>query len=365
MALTILAKGETVLHGFSRLVFGAPRSASPVAAAVLFGSMIATAPAANGQTDEVPVVRFEQISLREEPAGGLGGVDPLFLPPEAMIPGSVLPAPEAAGAESSGAAVPPAEPERTCRAEEGEETADLITLPTRFQPNPGRQAVTRILQRVAAETGVDAVYLVALADKESSLDPTIRARTSSAEGLFQFIDQTWLDSVRRDGPAYGLAAEAALVERDGDRWTVKDPAARERVLGLRRDPYVSGLLAAALLKRDRAALEAELGRPLETREFYFSHLLGSAGAERLLKLKADKPTMAANARFPAAARANRSLFYARQGRKFRALTTAEVYGRLVAMMESRLARYADLLKTEAQVAFGAPGRRIPAGSASR
>src|SRR5436190_2175120 len=38
--------------------------------------------------------------------------------------------------------------------------------------------------RAAQVTGVDPAYLMALADKESSLLPDNKARTSSAEGLF-------------------------------------------------------------------------------------------------------------------------------------------------------------------------------------
>src|SRR5215213_3551207 len=45
--------------------------------------------------------------------------------------------------------------------------------------------------RAAQVTKVDPAYLMALADKESSLLPDNKARTSSAEGLFQFVESTW------------------------------------------------------------------------------------------------------------------------------------------------------------------------------
>ena len=44
--------------------------------------------------------------------------------------------------------------------------------------------------RAAQVTNVDPAYLMALADKESSLVPESKAATSSAEGLFQFIEST-------------------------------------------------------------------------------------------------------------------------------------------------------------------------------
>ena len=57
--------------------------------------------------------------------------------------------------------------------------------------------------RAAQVTGVDPAYLMALADKESSLLPDNKARASSAEGLFQFVEGTWLEVLRRYGPKHG------------------------------------------------------------------------------------------------------------------------------------------------------------------
>src|SRR5215218_3206304 len=61
--------------------------------------------------------------------------------------------------------------------------------------------------RAAQVTGVDPAYMMALADKESSLLPHNKAQTSSAEGLFQFVEGTWLEVLRRYGPKHGYAAE--------------------------------------------------------------------------------------------------------------------------------------------------------------
>src|SRR3954451_25214323 len=70
--------------------------------------------------------------------------------------------------------------------------------------------------RAAQVTGVDPAYLMALADKESSRLPDNKARTSSAEGPFQFVEGTWLEVLRRYGPKHGYAAEAeAIVCRTG------------------------------------------------------------------------------------------------------------------------------------------------------
>src|SRR3954470_9000186 len=91
------------------------------------------------------------------------------------------------------------------------------TSTTETGPNPdddlvfGEMTVPRWLAetvvRAAQATNVDPAYMMALADKESSLLPD-KARTSSAEGLFQFIETTWLEVLRRYGSKHGYAAEA-------------------------------------------------------------------------------------------------------------------------------------------------------------
>ncbi|MCX7676587.1 MAG: transglycosylase SLT domain-containing protein, partial [Alteraurantiacibacter sp.] len=55
------------------------------------------------------------------------------------------------------------------------------------------------IARAAQATGTDFSYLLAQARIESGLNPAARARTSSASGLFQFIDQTWLATLDRHG----------------------------------------------------------------------------------------------------------------------------------------------------------------------
>jgi soluble lytic murein transglycosylase-like protein len=84
--------------------------------------------------------------------------------------------------------------------------------------------------RAAQVTGVDPAYLMALADKESSLLPDNKARTSSAEGLFQFIESTWLEVLRRYGPKHGYVAEAEAIQVVQGRPVVSDGNERGRLL---------------------------------------------------------------------------------------------------------------------------------------
>jgi hypothetical protein len=85
-------------------------------------------------------------------------------------------------------------------------------------------------------------------------------------------------------------------------------------------------MAGEMMKRDRARIEAEIERELTWHEMYMAHFLGAGGAIRLLKLAAESPKKAASKEFPAAARANRTLFFAGKG-KGSALSVAQVYER--------------------------------------
>jgi hypothetical protein len=195
----------------------------------------------------------------------------------------------------------------------------------------------------AAEvTDVDPAYLMALADKESSFIPDNKARSSSAEGLFQFIDSTWLQMVRDFGPKYGLTDEAAAIDVSNGQYAIADAGMREHVLGLRRDSYVAALMAAEMMKRDRERIEQRIGRPISRSEYYLAHFFGVHSASRFMSLLDDKPKQSAPRVFPAAARANRALFFTKQGRRTRQLTVAEVYDRLDEMIDRRLERYEDV-----------------------
>jgi hypothetical protein len=196
--------------------------------------------------------------------------------------------------------------------------------------------------RASEATGADPVYMMALADKESSFIPANRAATSSAEGLFQFITSTWLHTVRTFGAQHGLAAEAASIQMVNGQLTVANEEMRAHILGLRRNPYISALMAAEMMKRDKAKIESRLGRKLSRSEFYLSHFFGVDSASRFIALVDDTPKKSAPSVFPAAARSNKALFFAQDGKKTRQLTVAEVYGKIDTMIDKRLDRYEDV-----------------------
>ena len=175
-------------------------------------------------------------------------------------------------------------------------------------------SVEQAIANAARATSVDFDFLVAQARVESAMNPTAQARTSSATGLYQFIESTWLGTMQRHGPRFGLDHIAAQISvtPDGTAY-VSDPATRAAILDLRNDPEIASLMAAGLAEDNRAHLAPILGRQPEHNELYLAHFLGAGGAGRFLSAMADNPHQSAADLFRRPAAANRPVFYERDG----------------------------------------------------
>jgi hypothetical protein len=205
-----------------------------------------------------------------------------------------------------------------------------------------RRLVETIL-RAAENTGVDPIYLMALADKESSFRTNVKASTSSAQGLFQFIDRTWLETMRTFGAKHGLETQATAISMVDDKPVVEDEAMRTAILDLRSDPYVAAVMAAEMLKRDAAQIGFRIGRSLTPAEMYLAHFLGLDDATRFISMRnKGKKAASATKAFPAAAKANVAIFFEKKKKGKRGLSVPEVYAKIDDMIESRISRYQDV-----------------------
>ncbi|MGT2480863.1 transglycosylase SLT domain-containing protein [Methylobacterium oryzae CBMB20] len=228
-----------------------------------------------------------------------------------------------------------------------------------FGPMKIRRHIVQTIVRAAQAVQTDPVLLMAVADKESSFVTAVQAKTSSATGLYQFIERTWLGVVRDFGAKYGLEKEAAMITSDAnDRPVITDPAERARVLEMRRDPYLSALMAGEMLKRDAARIAQRIGRELTLGEIYLAHFLGPDDAEEFLANVVNKPAAAAAALLPGPARANRSIFFAAgrfvgrgRHRKPLSLSVAQVHEKFEAMMSTRGTRYQNVRAVSGIMAY--------------
>ena len=184
------------------------------------------------------------------------------------------------------------------------------------------------IKSASVRTGTGFDYLLNTAIRESGLKVQAKSNSSSATGLFQFVEQTWLKTVQTTGARHGLAAQAAAISRDAQgRYDVADPQVRQEILALRKDPRISAAMAGELTRANELVLRAALGRAPSGGELYIGHFLGARGASQLIRATSVDGQALATTQFPAAARANPAIFNRADGTS---RTVAEVYNNLVA-----------------------------------
>ena len=222
-------------------------------------------------------------------------------------------------------------------------------------------AVVQALQKAAAATGSDFHYLLGTAMRESSLKPNATSSSSSATGLFQFIDQTWLGLVKEHGAQHGLSQFADAITKQADGHYRADANARQTILALRKDPEVCALMAGEYAKSTQGSLRASLGRDVCGGELYAAHFLGPDAAAKLIKLAGSDPGASAAAQFPQAAAANKSVFFHADGS---AKSVREVYDWAVAQPGSAgTARLAQTPPAAEKTAVTAESARTQVASA--
>ncbi|MGV8951280.1 MAG: transglycosylase SLT domain-containing protein [Cypionkella sp.] len=177
------------------------------------------------------------------------------------------------------------------------------------QPIAVPQTLAYMLTSAGDRNGVDFDYLLQTAMRESSLNPQARAQSSSAVGLFQFLESTWLQVMKEQGPRLGYQQYADAIQKSGDGYQVADPQTKAQILKLREDPQIAADLAAAFTKSNGDYLSAKFGRQPSAGELYIAHFLGAQGAEKMFNAGLQNPDQIAADLFPRQAQANRTIFY--------------------------------------------------------
>lgn len=226
------------------------------------------------------------------------------------------------------------------------------------QPISVPQSLAYVLNSAGTKSGVDFDYLLQTAIRESSLDPTAKAQTSSATGLFQFLESTWLQVMKDEGPRLGYQQYADAISESADgEFTIKDKSLRAEVLKLREDPQIAADLAAAFTRNNGAYLQARFGRMPSPGELYIAHFLGAKGAEKMFTAGLADPNQIAANLFPKQAKSNRSIFYS----DGQARTIKQVYRALIAKHEAPGAAVDPAFVTQQMAA--APGSKWPEAEA--
>src|ERR1700688_440139 len=210
--------------------------------------------------------------------------------------------------------------------------------------NPSRVRIAGAIKQAASTTGTSFEYLLATAKMESNFNPTASASTSSARGLYQFIGQTWLGTVKEAGAqlGYGQYSDAITKSSSGD-YSVSDPTKKTAIMKLRDDPAASSAMAGVLTRSNSFKLTGLIGRRPTDGELYMAHFMGVSGAAKLITNAEDNPQASGAGMFPNAAAANRSIFYDSSGR---ARSVSEVYS----VLTSRYAAAANSQATRSAMA---------------
>jgi hypothetical protein len=131
----------------------------------------------------------------------------------------------------------------------------LLGSNSQQRPDPGREELTGT---AAVSAVVDRIIRV-----ESNGDPNARNKRSSATGLGQFLNETWLDMIRAHRPDLAKGRN------------------ENEILELRRDATLAREITTRFAERNAAMLR-QRGFPVTPGTVYLAHFAGGAGAVAVL-----------------------------------------------------------------------------------
>lgn len=181
---------------------------------------------------------------------------------------------------------------------------DINSLPR--STGDGWEANRDLILGASKMVGVDPALMATMIAIESNFRPGVKAPTSTATGLGQFISTTWTEMLDKYGAKYGIAPGTPPT-----------------------DARANALMTAEFLKANASYLEGKIGRKPTDNDLYLAHFLGAGGASTFLRAQ---PGQIAARMMPKQAAANRQIFYNDNGS---ARTVAEVYQKIDSLVSSR------------------------------
>lgn len=139
----------------------------------------------------------------------------------------------------------------------------------------------------AKAVGVDEKLMGVMGAIESGFNYTVKAGTSTATGLYQFLKSTWDSMVGKYGSKYGITKDTPPTE-----------------------PRANALMGAEYLKENMSSLKSSVtGRDVNYTDAYMAHFLGIGGAKKFISAMEKDPGQSAPDLFQAPAAANKNIFY--------------------------------------------------------
>jgi LAS superfamily LD-carboxypeptidase LdcB len=193
------------------------------------------------------------------------------------------------------------------------------------------------IDEAVERSGTPLNVMLAIGKQESDFGRNLKNTSSSAKGIYQFIDGTWTQMVSSSAAIYGLPT---TVKVDDERANV--------------------LMAGEYMRQNKIAFEKALQRPQKDGEMYISHFMGTQGGIDFVKAWEQNPGQNAAAAFPKAANANKTIFYNDNGTP---RSMAQVYSKLSAYVDGNT----DYKTSTGPANFAAPvapANMLPARPAS-
>lgn len=178
--------------------------------------------------------------------------------------------------------------------------------------------VIKALYRASLKTGVDFDLLLMKAILESDLGRYNAAARSSARGVFQYIEPTWLILIKRYGDKIGYPEYAKAIQisrREGfPYFKGNDKYLREEILALRYDDNISAMIKAYQIIEETDVIRGyKNGGAVTATDHYVAHMLGLKLAKDLYDLMNRNSIFAVarlnNPQMREAAMLNRNFFY--------------------------------------------------------
>lgn len=133
--------------------------------------------------------------------------------------------------------------------------------------NKNFELLKDLFVQVSKVTGVDSGILVRMAKQESSFNPFAKAPTSSALGLYQFLNGTWDEMIP-------VLRQYGITNPD------------------RKNPVHSMIAGAEYIKKNMKTIQgsvAKAGIPMDTTAVYTAHFMGPGGAKKFFNQMATNP----------------------------------------------------------------------------
>lgn len=187
------------------------------------------------------------------------------------------------------------------------------------------------IRMASDQSGADFTYMMKLAEAESSFVHNAKASTSSATGLYQFIEGTWSYMILNYGTKHGLGDFGAQVETykdelGRDQARIPNPLIRQALLDMRSNPQIAALFSADFQDENKAKEACYIDGTVTRTDLYLAHFLGPSDAVWFITQMQKDAKQSAPDAFPEEANYNQSVFYeTKRGAIIRDRSLQEVY----------------------------------------